>query len=154
LARLVLDGLELQDVAAGIWFDIVEGGLDDLPMYRGEDDIVPSASGRDPGAWIADVRKLGLFGHVWGVGANAAARRAAYRAKVDALMAKMDPTSLVALVAHPPNEGLATGQTATLSSLRAVGSTPGPIRGWDGARAFELKLECIDSPPAWAIAGP
>jgi hypothetical protein len=152
MSRLVLGGLELQDVAAGIWFDVIEGGLDDLPTFEGEDDVVVGASGREPGTWIKGIRPLSLFGHVWGVGASAAARRAAYRAKVDALMAKMDGTALVALVAHPPNEGLATGETATLSSLRALGSKPGPIRGWDGARAFELKYESIASPPDWVIA--
>ena len=152
MPRLVLDGLELQDRAAGIWFDVVEGGLDDLATWVGEDDEVVGATGREPGEWIADVRPLKLFGHVWGVGATGALRRAAYRAKVDALMAKMQPDNLIALVAHPPNEGIATGQTATLSDIRPVGSKPGPIRGWDGARAFELILESIDSPPEWVVA--
>lgn len=152
MARLVLDGLELQDLAAGIWFDLVEGGLDDLPTYVGEDDQVVGATGREPGEWIADVREVKLFGHVWGVGATAALRRAAYRAKVDALNAKMVAGDLVALVAHPPNEGLTSGTAATLSDLNPMGSKPGPIRGWDGARAFELILECIDSPPAWVVA--
>lgn len=152
MARLVLDGLELQDVAAGIWFDVTEGGLDDLASWVGEDDVIPLAAGRDPGAWRADVRPLKLFGHVWGVGATPAIRRAAYRAKVDALVAKMQPDTLVALVAHPPNEGLATGKTATLSSLRPVGSKLGPVTGWEGARAFELMLESIDSPPDWVVA--
>lgn len=152
MARLVLGGLELQDTAAGIWFDVVEGGLDDLPMWAGEDDDVLEASGREPGEWIRTIRPLTLFGHVWGVGATPALSRAAYRAKVDALMGKMVISTLVALVAHPPNEGLSSGQTATLSNLRPLGSKPGPIRGWDGARAFELKYECIDSPPEWVIA--
>jgi hypothetical protein len=154
MARLLLDSLELQDVAAGIWFDIVEGGLDDLPNFDGTDDDVLRASGQRPGLWIATVRPLRLFGHVWGVGADPAACRAAYRAKVDALMAKMQTPTLVTLVAHPPNEGLATGQTATLSNLRPLGSTPGPIRGWEGARAFDLQFRSIKSPPTWAVAGP
>lgn len=152
MARLTLGGLELQDVAAGIWFDVVEGGLDDLPLFVGEDDEVLGASGREPGEWIMDKRPVKLFGHVWGVGATRALRQAAYRAKVDALNAKMQSPTLVAIVAHPPNEGLASGQTATLSDCRPLGSTPGPIRGWDGARSFELRLESIDSPPSWVIA--
>lgn len=152
MAGLVLDGLELQNIAAGIWFDVVGGDLDALPTFVGEDDVVLGATGREPGEWLADTMELKLFGHVWGVGADGAARRAAYRAKVDALNAKMQASSLVALVAHPKNFGLATGQTATMSDLRPMGSKPGPVRGWDGARAFELILECIDSPPLWVVA--
>lgn len=152
MPRLVLDGLELQDRAAGIWLDVVDGGLDSPPTYVGEDDDVLGASGMEPGEWIEYVRNLTLFGHVWGVGASAAARRAAYRAKVDALIARMDARSLVDLVAHPPNEGLASGETATIDELRPQTVTAGPIRGWDGARSFELKLVCIASPPNWTVA--
>lgn len=156
MPRLVLDGLELQDHASGIWFDVVRGGLDDLAEWVGEDDEVLEASGREPGEWMPDVRPLVLFGHIWGVGATRAASRAAYRAKVDALMhrttGKMRPSNLLTLVAHPPNEGLSSGQTATLSSLRPVGHKNGPIAGWEGARSFELILESIASPPEWVIA--
>ena len=152
MARLVLDGLELQDVAAGIWFDVVAGDPDQLPVYVGEDDAVVGATGREPGEWIEDIREVKLFGHVWGVGVDAAARRAAYRAKVDALNAKLAAGNLIDLVGHPPNFGIGVGETATLSDLRPLGSTPGPVRGWDGARSFELILECIASPPQWVVA--
>ena len=158
MARLVLDGLELQDLAAGIWFDVVGGDPDVPPLYVGEDDEVVGASGREPGEWIADIREVKLFGHVRGVGATTALRRAAYRAKVAALVAKMDATALIDLVAHGSatmsNFGLAVGQTATLSDLRFVGVTPGPTRGWEGDRSFEITYECIDSDLTWDIAGP
>lgn len=152
MARLVLGGLELQSLAAGIWFDVVNGDLDSLPNFAGEDDDVLRATGREPGVFIRTVRPVTLFGHVWGVGAGGAARRAAYLAKVAAMNAVMQSSALVVLVAHPPTMGVAAGKTATLSDLRPLGSKPGPPRGWDGARAFELILESIDSPPEWVIA--
>jgi hypothetical protein len=152
MAGLVLDGLELQDEAAGIWFDVVAGDLDTIAEYEGEDDKVVDAAGREPGEWIADIRPLKLFGHVWGVGLTRAARQAAYRAKVDALIAKIHTPTLVDLVAHPPNLGIASGETATLSDLRPLGITPGPPRGWEGARSFDVMLESIASPPEWVIA--
>lgn len=158
MARLVLGGLELQDNDAGIWFDVIEGDPDEPPLYDGEDDDVVGASGREPGEWISTIRPVTLFGNVEGVGATRTIRRAAYRSKVAALVAKMNATALIALVAHGggpmPNFGLVTGQTATLSDLRFVGVKPGPVRGWEGNRAFEIKYECIDSPPDWVIAGP
>lgn len=154
MARLVLGGLELQDIAAGIWGDVVEGDPDEPPMYVGEDDEVVGATGREPGEWLADIREPVLLIHVWGVGATVAARQAAYRAKVDSLRGKMNAENLIALVAHPPNFGLSAGQTATLSDLRFFGVKIGPTRGWEGARTFEVRYECIDSPPEWVIAGP
>lgn len=152
MSRLVLDGLELQDLAAGIWGDIVEGDLDEPASYVGEDDEVVGATGREPGEWIADVREPVLLIHVWGVGATQALRQAAYRAKVDALKAKMNASNLIALVAHPPNMGLASGTTATLSDLRFTGVKSGPVNGWEGPRTFEIHYECIDSPPEWVVA--
>lgn len=158
MARLVLGGLELQDNDAGIWFDVVEGDPDEPALYVGEDDEVVGATGREPGEWLPDVRQVVLFGHVEGVGATPTIRRAAYRAKVNALVAKMDASQLFTLVAHGggrfPNFGLVTGQTATLSDLRFFGVKPGPARGWEGNRAFEIRYECIKSPPNWVIAGP
>ena len=151
MPRLTIDGLELQDVDAGIWGDIIDGDLDSIPSYRGEDDVIPQASGRDPGLWTADVRPVKLFVTVWGVGATAVLRRAAYRAKVNALVAKMDVATLVDIVAHPPNLGIAPGETATLADCRPQTWMPGPPRGWEW-REFTLTLESIASPPSWVIA--
>ena len=149
MPRLTLDGLELQDQSAGIWLDIVDGGLDSIPSYRGEDDVIPQASGRDPGLWTADVRTVKLYGTVWGNGATAAIRRAAYRAKVDQLVAKMDVATLVDLVAHGPNEGIAIGQSSTLADCRPDTWLPGPPHGWEW-REFTLTLVSIASPPTWS----
>jgi hypothetical protein len=153
MARLTLGGFELQDLAAGIWFDVVAGGLDEPPSYDGEDDGVIGASGREPGGWLTSVREVVLEGHVWGVGATADDRRMAYRAKLDELQDVVNPAALTELVAHGPNEGLESGQAATLSDLRARSMRPGPSQGSQGARSFRVELTCIASPPEWSISG-
>jgi hypothetical protein len=147
MAGIVLDGLELQSLETnGTWFWFTRGGLQSLPEYRGEDDIVPGASGRDPGQWQKDTREIALHGWVFGTS------RTNFRSRADALLATMDVNSLVTVVVHPPNFGLSTGETATLSNvrpLRIVAAEPSDLwyEGWE----VTLELSCIDSPPDWVL---
>ena len=149
MSGIVLDGLELQDIAGGYWFEVRSGGPDDLATHRGEDDVIPEASGRDPGAWISDTRDLTLFGVVFGTGSSP---RESYRANMDALLAKMDPTGTISIVVHPPNFGLGTGDTATLAAVRPLRVT-GPSAVGHEVRQMTLELVCIDSPPEWDVSG-
>lgn len=151
MARQLIGGLEVQDLAAGYWFDLIEGGLDDIAEHRGADDIVPEAAGLDPGQWIADRRSVKYHGIVFGSGVTSAARRASYRARFDALRTRMNPAVLVTLVQHPPNDGLATGQTATLLDVRPL-RIVGAVAAGAELREVTLELLCIASPPQWTVA--
>lgn len=137
----------------GLRFSVIRGGPQSLAIYRGEDDVIPEASGRDPGAWIADTREVVLHGFVAGDGASAAATRESFYDRFAALKAVFVPTTLVTLTAYPPNFGLGSGETATLANCRPMeimGPEPSELwyEGWEG----QLRLVCIDSPPEWVVA--
>ncbi len=148
MSGIVLDGLELQNISGGYWFEVRSGGPDDLSTYRGEDDVIPEASGRDAGAWISDTRDLTMYGIVFGTGSTP---RESFRTNMDALIAKMDPTGTISIVVHPPNFGLGTGDTATLASVRPMRITGPSVVGHE-VREMTLELTCIDSPPDWSVA--
>jgi hypothetical protein len=145
MSRITVGGLEICDLSAGYWSEIVAGGLDDLASFRGEDDVVAEASGRDPGQWIADTRTLQIHTFVLADSATS------YRSRMDALLAKMDPATLVTVVVYAPLFGLGTGQTATLANCRPRNVTGPPAMG-DQGRDCVLELVCIDSPPEWTVA--
>lgn len=151
MAGLLLDGLELQDLDAGYWFDVIAGGPDDLAEWVGEDDEVMGASGRAAGEWSADTRPLRLHGVVFGEGATLQLTRQSYRSRMAALVAKMSPASVKAVVAHPPNLGLTAGQTATLADCRPERIIGEPALQ-EVKREVTLELRSIESPPDWVIA--
>lgn len=146
---LKIDGLEVfaDFDTNGLGFIITRGGLQSLATFVGEDDEVVGASGREPGEWIADVREVAMHGMVVGTS------RENFRTRAAALLAKMDPATLVDLVAYPPLFGLSTGETATLSDCRPLsieGVDPSALwyEGWE----VTLRFQCIGSPPDWVIA--
>jgi hypothetical protein len=148
MSGIVLDGLELHSsyTSNGNYFTFIRGGLQSLATYRGEDDIVPEASGRYAGVFTPDTRDVALHGIVVGTS------RTNFRSRADSLLAVMDPTELVTIVVHPPHFGLSTGETATLSNvrpLRIVG--PEPSDRWYEGWEVTLELVCIDSPPDWVL---
>lgn len=143
-----VDGVELYAdwLSNGFRFTFIRGGLQSLPSYRGEDDVVPEASGRDPGVWIADIREVALHGIVAGTSLTN------FRSRADTLLGIMDVTDPVNIVAYPPHFGLSTGEVATLSDCRPQ-SIEGPdasllwYEGWE----VTLRFVCIGSPPNWVI---
>ena len=54
------------------------------------------------------------------------------------------------LVAHPPNEGLVTGETATID-VQFVRQVLLPPAGWEQQERLELHFRCVTDPPAWTI---
>lgn len=155
MANFVASSLELQDLSAGYWVTISVGGLDAVPIVRGEDTIIPGKSGRVARVRKADVLTITLHAFVTGTGSTHAAVRESYLSRMTALRAIFDPTAdPFSLTIHPTAEAVGgkvgTGQTATLNVrfLRFTG--PGSIA--DEAREFDIECECVDSPPAWVIA--
>ena len=151
MSGLLLDGLDLQDEAGGYLFEVLSGGPDDIAESVGEDDEVPEATGLSPGTWTAKRRHVKLHGLVFGDGLTLQQVRESFRARMDALAAKMSAADLHTIVAHPPNFGLSAGQTDTLSNVRPQ-RIVGPTAVGDVSREIRLELVCIDSPPEWVVA--
>lgn len=149
-----VDGTELYAdwLTNGFRFTFIRGGLQSLPSYRGEDDVIPQAAGRDPGLWTPDVREVVLHGLVAGTGASAQAVRESFRTRTDILLGLMDVTTLVDIVAYPPNFGLAAGEVATLPDCRplAIEGEDASLHWYEGWE-ISLRFECIASPPDWQI---
>ena len=145
---ITIGGLELTE--NGYYFEIIQGGLDDIPEYRGEDDVVPEAAGMAAGLWTKHRRILKLHGTVEGSGATQALRRVSYRSRFDALVAKMDVATPIDVVVYGPREGLGAGDTATLADCRPQ-RIIGPASTGDEIREVTLELVCIGSPPDWLV---
>lgn len=158
MSRLVLsetDGSpsqELQDLALGVWCDVIEGDLWSFPVVRGGNLIIGGKAGQTPMTTVEDHLDVKLAMRVWGDGATAAARRAAYRVRMAAINAILERSGkVVRLVAHPPNLGLASGETATIDVQFVRTAGIGQPLGWE-LRLFELELRCIEDPPVWTVA--
>lgn len=147
MAELTYRGTELRRSDGGLYFWIAQG-FDDEAQVRGEDDIIPGLAGRTARNRVKDRRMIELQGYVIGVGADEAAMRAAYRARVDDLHTIFDPTlSPGALVVYSPVMGLASGSKSI--NARFLNST------WSYGKVtlyakVSAMLECISSPPDWA----
>lgn len=154
------DGLKIDDLEVfadfdtnGLRFTVTRGGLQSLPTYVGEDDVVVGASGREAGEWIADTLEVTLHGQVAGSGASAQAKRESFKTRAETLLGKMDPTTLVDLTAYEPFFGLAEDEVATLSNCRPLGiEGPDPSTLWYEGWELSLRFVCIDSPPIWVVS--
>lgn len=151
MARIVADGLELQDLAAGFWFEITHGGLDSSPVVRGENVVIPGKTGQTHMDKVADHWPVTLHGIVFGVGATP---RQDYLDNMYSLRAVFDPLAdPFNIVVHPDavgvGGGLVTGETATITVefLRFVGP---PALG-DQVRSLDIECVCYSDPIGWVI---
>lgn len=154
------DGIKLNDLeiqadfaSNGLYFTFSKGGRQSLATYRGEDDVVPEATGRYAGEFIADMREVALHGFVAGFASDAQTNREAFATAFQSIVDRMAPTDLLTITVYPPNFGLAVGYVATLLNVRPqriLGPDPADLwyEGWEGS----LELVCIDSPPDWVVA--
>ena len=158
MARLVLsetDGSpsqELQSLTAGVWLDVFEGDVFGLADARGSNVVIPGKPGEVVFAHVEDSLAVKLGGPVWGVGATAALRRAAYRTRLMAIRTILGNVGkVVRLVAHPPNMALTGAETATIDAqvMRLVLPPP---QGWEVESRIEIHLRCVSDPPDWTIA--
>jgi hypothetical protein len=148
---LMIEGVEFQSLTVGRWFDVVEGGRFDVPVYRGINTVVPGRAGQTRRNHVADHLPIRLHGRIWGDGATAALRRASFASRMAAALTALGTVGTNrTIVAHPPNEALAVGQTATIEAQfeRIVS---GPPRGWE-EQQLEIEFSCIATPPVWVIA--
>lgn len=153
---ITLGGLEIQGslTTNHMYFTFIRGGLQSIATFVGQDDDVPLASGMDPGRWRASYRDIALHGTVTSTGATAQAARESFRTQAALLIAKMDPATLITIVAYAPNFGITVAQTATLTNCRPMsidGPDPAEL-AWYEVWEVTLNLRCIKSPPDWAVA--
>lgn len=149
---LLIEGVEVQDLAVGRWFDIVEGGRFDIAVYRGRNTIVPGRAGQTRRVHVADHLPIRMHGRVWGDGATAVLRRASFATRMGQLLTALGAVGTNrTLVAHPPNEALAAGQTATIEA-QFERTVPGGPRGWEEVE-LDLEFICITGlANGWVIA--
>jgi hypothetical protein len=134
---LTYDGYDLQRADLDIFFQITEG-LDDLPETRGSDDLIPFRVGRLPVPRIADRRPVVAMG--W-VTRSSTSTEAAYRAYIDDIKERLDPTG-------PPRTLIVTLEDGSQRWIHAVPRNllPGDALGSD-FRAFSIEWEALD--PYW-----
>jgi hypothetical protein len=153
---LKVDDLDCQD--ANIHLDVV--GYGEPALVRGEDDVIPQASGRDPGARTKDVLRFVLQGHVKGTGSDPDERALSWRDATDSLMAVMDfaldpvvvevgPDAPAQFPDSSPYLGL-TGDR--FLNARCVSMVRGPVQAHMSFQSWSFEMECIDSPPEWQDA--
>lgn len=130
-----------------IHLDIVSGYFDPA-FVRGEDDVIPGASGRREQSRQKDRRVVRLEGWVKGTGSTLANRQASFNTNMNTLMGLLAYTSASGnLVVSATTMGLAAG-TKTLS-CKCINIVLGkPEAGYTFQR-ISVDLESIASPPDW-----
>lgn len=125
-----------------------------LPEVRGEDTVVPAASGRFVQLRKADRLVIPMLGFVAGVPNtyyDEAAEEQDYLNSWDTLGTIFDTTAApAALVVYGPSHGVASGKKRTINArvLNVVfgNGIPGTIQN------ISVELESVDSPPVWVEA--
>lgn len=153
MARIVADGLELQDIANGRWFEISVGGLDGVPEVRGSNVTIPGKTGQTILPKVADAWPVVLHGLIFGTSGSPAED---YLDRMDALRAVFDPIGgAFNIVVHPDAVGVGGRlngvQTATITVefQRFVGL---PAAG-DSVRELDIECVCYSDPIGWQVVG-
>lgn len=142
--------LELWNPNSGYAFDIQVGGLDDVPVVRGDNVVIPGKDGQTWMPKVADHFPVVLRGIVMGE-AGAKTARASYLDRITALKAIFDPTEEpFTLTITSPLEGLESGEsyTITVEFLRFTVIDEGAHY-----RYMDIECQAIGDPPAWAATG-
>jgi hypothetical protein len=145
LSSLTYDGTDLQRSDLSVHLEITLGLNDGLDV-RGEDSVVPGATGRIPRSREGDVRHLQLAGWVQGVGTTEAARLADWQSLRDELEALFDPTRDEATLAGEAWDG----------TTRTIEARPEPGIIWNQSEipgVTQLSVALIATDPTWAVSG-
>lgn len=149
VATLEFRGLDLQSALTdpdleGCRFQITKGFLG-IPQSRGDDILIPSRVGRDPGNRVADSLSLIVSGRVQ------ARTTATLRSVTDALLAVLDENDVDpgSLIARAPYLGLAPGTMASILA-RVDNYIEGPILAGNTYQTFNIQLTSLD--PYWVVS--
>ena len=133
---------------ANINMELVRGYAEPAEV-RGDDDVIPGASGRREQSRQKDRLILRLEGWVKGTGTTLLDRQKSWRTNTDALLALMDFTLASGnLVISDNYLGLADATTKTIS-CKCINYVPGPIQAAGTLQRWSFDLECVASPPVW-----
>lgn len=133
------------DLSTGHFYLRLVRGLIEVAEVRGEDTVIPSATGRVPRNRVADTLRIEAAGMVMGQGMDEATQQADLRAAMDALRALMDPTLAPYLITAT----LEDGSTRTIMA-RPLNLVPGPD-DIPSYRTVSLEWESVS--PAWTLVG-
>lgn len=138
---LQVDSVDVQDSDPGIFLEIVRG-LNETPMVRGTDTIVPSRPGRIAGDRVEDSLALELVGLVIGVGATEALARASFAALRQTVRELFRRN-------RAPFEIAATLEDGTVATINAR-----PLNTiWNrvGPTYYQVSIELESVDPDWVI---
>ena len=143
------DGEALEEVIDGAPRKLIGlvSGLDDSWEVRGEDDIVPGTSGRNPRNRLRDRLPILLEGSLLGVGTTAAEQHGDVRAAGEELRVLVDPTRDPASLVV----ALEDGGTATISA-RPLNVAAGPPT-LAAVRSVSIQLEAVEDDWTVDVAG-
>lgn len=143
VTALEYDGTELQpsSLAHVLW---ITRGLNDVPLVRGSDDVVPHLVGRLARSRIADVMPIELQGWVLAQGATMDSAVAGFRASVELLKTLFDPELDPRVLSATLEDGsAATIYARVVPPISIIEVVAGHV-----ARV-SVALESLD--PRWAI---
>lgn len=135
-------GTDVQQNPFGIFLELV-GGVNEVPLVRGEDHTVPALPGRVLDDRENDVLPLELKGWIAGQGADGMAQRADVATLRQTIRNLFDPTISGSLVAT-----LEDGSTATIQA-RTLGD--GLLWGQIVPQLFSLSIRLESAQAAWDI---
>jgi hypothetical protein len=144
LASLTFDSVDLQRSDLSVHLDIVAGLNDGLDV-RGQDTVIPTATGRTPRTRKGDVRHILLAGVLQGTGSTEAVRLASWQNLRDELEAVFDPTADPATLVGMANDG--TWRSIEARTVAIV---------WNPSTVFgvgELSISLDAADPTWEITG-
>jgi hypothetical protein len=145
---LLADALELWAPASGYAFEIVSGGPNDLPVFRGENVTLPSKEGQTYMTKVADHLPLVLHGLVTGEAAGATSAAQSFRTRMDALNDVVHPDNGQFTLTITGIEGLATGEQATITVEWLRYTT---IQRGAHYRYLDIECQCLSDPPGWTV---
>ena len=140
----MIGALNVQDLANGYWFEIVEGGpADAVPDVRGRRVLIPGREGlyTPTGAFENDHLSIKYHGIVVGTGATHALAQASYATRFQAL--------LTACGVSTREDVTLTSGSSTISAgfLRIVGPSASVLG--NAGREIDIEFEATD-PPEWS----
>ena len=146
---LLADALELWSPSNGYAFEVRRGRPGkDLPVFRGENVVLPSKAGQTYMPKVADHFPLTLYGQVVGAGAGQSAAES-FMDRMQALKDILDPDAgEFVLTLNSGAEGLASGESATIT-VEFVRWTIAQEGGF--YRFGDIECLCISDPPGWTI---
>ena len=143
LTSLTFKAVDIQRSNLSLHLDVIQGLNDGLDV-RGEDTVIPSASGRIARNRKGDVRHILLAGILQGVGSTEAVRLGSWQDLRDEVEALFDPTDAPGTIVGKANDGSWRSITARTTTIVW---NPGAF----GMDQLSIAMDSVD--PDWLKTG-